>query len=167
MNLLKTCLLAVVLCCLTVSCSKDEGVDNQETNLEAALNLSKETDWEMANDVLFLINEHRATLNLSPILVDRNLATDHAVLHTQYMMAADEISHDNFGQRSQALIQNGAQSVGENVALGYLSAETVVNAWLQSESHRDVIEGNYTHAGFGFFKDERGTYYFTQLFYLQ
>ena len=121
----------------------------------------------MANQIMDLINEHRATLDLSPITLDKRLATAHAVVHTEYMIDKEGLSHDNYAQRSQALMANGAERVGENVALGFDDPRAVVSAWLNSQSHRRVIEGDYSHCGFGIIKDYRGTYYFTQLFYLE
>ena len=67
--------------------------------------------------------------------------------------------------RSEALKSKGAITVGENVAYGYNSAEDVVTAWLNSTSHRNIIEGNFTHSGFGVIAAQGNRYYFTQLFY--
>ncbi|MEP2936418.1 MAG: CAP domain-containing protein [Gilvibacter sp.] len=167
MNLLRTSLLAVVLCFAMASCSKDDPTEALETNYTIDLSLANKTDWQMATEILQLVNDHRASLQLAPIQMDRRLATAHAVSHSEHMIAMDELSHDGYAQRSQALIQNGAISVGENVALGYITAEAVVNAWLHSPAHKQVIEGDYSHSGFGIVQDFRGTYYFTHLFYLE
>ncbi len=166
MNLLRTSLLAMVLCLTLASCTKDETVQDLETNYTIDLSLADKTDWQMANKILTLINDHRASLQLTPLKMDRSLASAYAVSHTDYMIAEDQLSHDNYAQRSQALIESGALSVGENVALGYTSAEAVVNAWIQSPTHKAVIEGDYSHTGFGIVQDFRGTYYFTNMFYL-
>lgn len=165
MNLLRTSLLVVALCFVVTSCSKDEPVPETDTNYSIDLGLANKTDWQMANQILTLVNEHRAKIDLPAITADRTLATAYAVLHTEYMMQAEGLSHDNYATRSQALIQNGANKVGEVVALGYTSAENVVNAWLNSPAHKRVIEGDYSHAGFGIMQDFRGTYYFTQILY--
>lgn len=167
MNLLRTSLLAVALCCLATSCSKDEPVATQEINLSIDVNLAHETDWTMANDILDLINDHRISIGLEPIKRDQQYASAYAVEHTKYMINVETINHDNFSVRSKALKDRGAKAVGENVAYGYRTAESVVNAWLNSSAHRNVIEGAYTHSGFGVMKDPKGNYYFTQLFYRQ
>ena len=165
MNLLRTSLLAVALCLVVTSCSKDEPLAENETNYSVDLSLANKTDWQMSNEILTLINRHRAQLDLAPVMLDKQLVTAYAVMHTEYMIANSDLSHDNYAQRSQALIQNGASRVGENVAKGYLTAEAVVNAWLHSPAHKRVIEGDYTHSGFGVMQNARGTYYFTHLFY--
>ncbi|MEL6812203.1 MAG: CAP domain-containing protein [Bacteroidota bacterium] len=165
MRLLKTSLLAMVLLFTIASCSKDENVVVDEANYSIDLNLAQETDWQMANEILMLVNEHRATLGLRAIKRDQQYASAYAVGHTKYMIDISKINHDNFGERSRGLKDRGAVSVAENVAMGYETAEEVVHAWLNSPSHRAVIEGNYTHSGFGVMQNDRGHFYFTQLFY--
>lgn len=155
----------MVFMTLVTSCQKDEGVETESSNITIDLNLALETDWVMADAILVLVNEHRASVGLAEIARDQQYASAYAVDHTQYMIDMKRINHDNFGTRSEALKQRGAKVVGENVAFGYNSAEAVVNAWLNSESHRNIIEGNYTHSGFGIMKSPEGKYYFTQLFY--
>lgn len=152
---------------LFISCSVDANSDetSAETKYDIDLNLSQLTDWQMANEILNLINLHRVTINLPEIRNDHNLASAYAVSHTNHMIEVSEINHDNFHIRSEALIQAGALHVAENVAFGYGTAQGVVSAWLNSSSHKSIIEGNYTHSGFGILKDTHGNYYFTQLFY--
>ena len=165
MKLLKSSLLVLVLLFTVVSCSKDEEGFVEEANYTIDLNLANETDWQMANEILELINDHRVSLGLRTIKKDQQYASAYAVDHTQYMIDLSRINHDNFTLRSNALKNRGAVSVAENVAMGYTTAENVVHAWLNSPVHRSTIEGNYTHSGFGVMQNERGTYYFTQLFY--
>ena len=58
----------------------------------------------------------------------------------------------------------GAARVSENVAYGYRSPEEVVSAWLKSESHKEAIEGDFTHSGLSVVKNEKGIAFFTQIF---
>lgn len=165
MKLLTTCLLAMVLF-TTVSCSKEETSETvEETNLTIDLNLANETDWQMANEILQLVNAHRISLGLLELQRDQQYASAYAVDHTKYMMDKNKISHDNFETRSSALKNRGAASVSENVAFGYTDAASLVNAWINSPTHRSVLEGNYTHSGFGVMQNNQGKYFFTQLFY--
>ena len=53
----------------------------------------------------------------------------------------------------------------KNVAYGFNSSVGVVNAWLNSEGHRVIIENdNYTHFGISIEKNSEGRNYFTQMF---
>ncbi len=150
---------------LVTSCSKDDVSSQEEANYSIDLNLAQETDWVMADQILLLINSHRASLGLEEIKRDRQFASAYSVDHTLYMIEQEKISHDNFETRKLALKNNGASTVSENVAFGYNTAEEVVNAWLNSTSHRKIIEGPYNYSGFGVLQDTKGRYYFTQLFY--
>jgi len=165
MKTLKLSLLSMAFLFLTTSCSKDSIETSDETNYSIDLNLAQETDWQFADDILDLVNEHRMSLGLSTIERDQQYASAYAVEHTKYMIDMDRVNHDNFGIRSAALKNRGAKHVGENVAYGYTSAENVVQAWLNSPSHKDIIEGDYTHSGFGVISNSDGNIYFTQLFY--
>ena len=145
---------------LVTSCQKDENLIINSIDL----NIVKETDWQMADEILVLINDYRNSLGLTNIIVDKQYASAYAVDHTKYMIENKELNHDNFNTRSEALKERGAKSVGENVAFGYKTAEAVVSAWITSGVHRDIIEGNFTHAGFGIILSPDGLYY-TNIFY--
>ncbi len=165
MKLLRTSLLAMALMCLVTSCQKDEENYTEELNYSIDLNLALETDWEMADQILVLVNEHRVSQGLSEIKKDTQYASAYAVDHSKYMIELAQINHDNFQIRKAGLVDKGASIVGENVAFGYTTAEQVVGAWLNSPGHKKVIESNFTHSGFGVLKAPNGAYYFTQLFY--
>ena len=148
------------------SCSKEELVETQSPiEYTIDLNLAQETDAQMASEILFYVNEYRSTLGLEPIIMDRTYASAYAVEHTKYMIQQNRISHDGFSDRAEGLNSQGAQAVAENVGFGYSSAQDLVNAWINSPSHRDTLEGNYTHSGIGALTDGIGVYYVTQLFY--
>lgn len=155
----------MVFCLSMTSCTKDEPEVIEEVNYTVDLNLANETNWEMADAILTLINDHRTELSLPTLKQDQQYGSAYAVEHTQYMIQKSKISHDNFSRRSQALKTRGAKIVGENVAFGHVDAESVVHAWLSSDGHRKVIEGLYTHLGFGIIPNEDGNYYYTLLFY--
>lgn len=167
MHLLKSKLLAVALLCFVItSCSKDDPAEVETANYNIDLALAQKNDSQMSAEILNLINTHRATLGLSALVLDNQYASAFAVKHTQYMIEKEQISHDNFGYRSEGIkYHDNAEVVGENVAYGYDTAESVMNAWLNSPGHKAIIEGDYTHTGFGVMKNTKGQSYYTQLFY--
>ncbi len=156
--------IAILITLVFCSCTKDE-IESEQQSITIDLNLSNKTDWQMADQILTLVNEHRASLGKGAITNDATYASAYATDHTLYMIDTHSVNHDDFETRSQALKQRGATSVAENVAYGYNSAEDVVNAWLLSPSHKAIIEGPYTDCGFGVLKAENGQYFFTQIFY--
>lgn len=138
----------------TVSCSKDDSVEDIET--QEALSI--------ADEILQLVNTHRASIGKEP-LSENTLATQLSKDHTSFMINQGEISHDNFDDRADRLFdEENATNVGENVAFGQQSAKAVMEAWLNSSGHRENIEGDFTHIGIGVIKNNAGVYYFTQVF---
>ncbi|WP_111684286.1 CAP domain-containing protein [Winogradskyella tangerina] len=115
-------------------------------------------------EIMELINAHRITQGL-PTLNDHNTVKAVAFTHTDYMIEVDNVSHDNFFQRKESLQVNAnANVVSENVAYGFNSAEGVVNAWLNSPSHRDNIEGDYTDFDISAEQNNEGKWFFTNIF---
>ncbi len=155
-----------LVCLLISSCSKEDSVEVEAANYDIDLALAQKNDTDMSVQILELVNIHRKSLGLSTLKMDTQYSSAFAVNHTQYMIEKEQISHDNFGYRSEGIkYYVGAQVVGENVAYGYDTAEKVMNAWLKSPGHRAIIEGNYTHTGFGVMKCDEGRSYYTELFY--
>ena len=144
------------------SCSENELINQNSIDLS----LAEKTDLDFSNRILDVINLYRNSVDLNTIALDLSYASASAVDHTLYMINENRVSHDNFYERSLALMQSpGVSVVAENVARGYTSAEDVVKAWLSSPAHKKNIEGDYSHMGMGIIQNEEGIYYFTQLFY--
>jgi len=155
-----------LLCLVITSCSKEDSTEVEAAKYDIDLALAQKNDSQISSEILSLVNDHRASLGLSELITDNQYASAFAVDHTEYMINKEQINHDNFGYRSEGIkYHDNAQVVGENVAYGYDTAEAVVNAWLNSPGHRAIIEGNYTHTGFGVMKCPKGRSYFTELFY--
>ena len=157
-------LLLVFSGAILLSCAaEDDGIYFAETN---DLGISTKVSYsDMESTILTLVNEHRKSLNLTE-LSPLNIISNIASAHTDYMINVGEISHDNFPQRAQNLIENvPAKSVGENVAYGYATAQGVVNGWLNSEEHKNIIENpDFTHFGISTNSNSEGRNYFTQIF---
>ncbi|MDG3583530.1 CAP domain-containing protein [Galbibacter pacificus] len=141
------------------SCSPDEIETVDELNAENAVTYIKIED-----EVLNLINEYRIGKNLSP-LEKLNIISQEAKVHTEHMIAEDEICHHFFADREHNLHYNAdAVAVGENVGYGYHTAKGIVEAWLESESHKKNIEGNYTAMGISAIQNKKGDYFYTNIF---
>ena len=150
-----------LLALLSFSCSTDSIEENKIDALSASY--VPETK-AIEIEILELLNNHRITIGLNT-LGDLSKIKATAYSHTDYMREKQEVSHDNFYLRSNSLKNNpGATKVGENVAYGYSSAQSVVNAWLNSESHREIIEGDFTNFDISAEKDPNGKWYFTNMF---
>lgn len=145
------------------SCTKeDTGVYFNEMNTIPEVKTSYS---EIEFEILETINNYRVSINLLP-LERLNIISSVAFSHTDYMVKSGEVNHYNFGERQQLLVSNAnAKSVGENVAYGYNSAQGVVNAWLNSDEHRALIENSaYTNVGISTEKNSENRNYFTLMF---
>ncbi len=144
------------------SCSPDLIEDDLTTSLSEELVVPEAKSIEI--EILELINEYRISKGLCSLLT-MDIVKSQAYSHTDYMIDQDNISHDNFYTRKAYLESKaGALSVSENVAYGYSYAESVVNAWINSDSHRETIEGDYTDFDISAEQNEEGVWFFTNIF---
>lgn len=93
------------------------------------------------------------------------------------------LQHDpELEQRSQKWAENMAQrgslyhsrlnmegtdfrTMGENIAMGYPTISEVVHGWMTSPGHRrNILNKNYTHAGFGYARKGDGSAYWCAMF---
>jgi len=125
-------------------------------------------------EVLKLTNEFRQKNNLDPLSIDQNLEKA-ADLHTQNMAKQDFFSHtgkdgskpwDRAGKAGYE-----TRTIGENIAAGYTSPQSVVNGWINSPGHRaNMLNPSYNEIGLGHFLLQNDTgkvnyrHYWTQLF---
>jgi uncharacterized protein YkwD len=143
------------------SCSTE---DFPEDGIDAITLQNAPAPKEIEIEILELINEHRIGLGLNP-LNSLSIVKSVAFTHTDYMVEVNSVNHDNFYQRKISLEQNAnAKVVSENVAYAYSSAQSVVNAWINSDSHRDNIEGDYTDFEVSAEQNKEGKWYYTNIF---
>lgn len=143
------------------SCTSD---DNELTVKEAiTIDVVEYSETEL--QILDLVNKHRTSIGLKS-LEDLGIISSVAKSHSEYMKETGNVNHDNFSERQQVLrTKAAAESVGENVGFGYSTAAGVMQAWLDSEGHRKIIENEYyTHFGISMEKNSDGRNYFTQIF---
>lgn len=160
--LLKLSIVLFIVSLLTSCSSEDDSVYLNK------IEEIKTTYTSLELEILDLVNNHRVAIGLNS-LQKLNLISSVAKTHSSYMVNIGKVNHDYFSERNEKLIQNAnAKSVGENVAFGYNTASSVVNAWIASDSHREIIENsNYTHFGISTENDLNGGNYFTHIFIKQ
>lgn len=144
------------------SCSKDN--DEEMNSADLATKLSPVEYSSIEIEVLELVNAYRAQQGLSE-LVYLDEGSIQAASHNQHMIENDEVCHDFFGNRYQALVNSvNAKAVSENVAFGYRTAEAVVNAWIKSDGHHKNMMGEHTHFGISVKEGKDSKLYFTNIF---
>lgn len=153
--------MALAILLTTLSCSTED-INHKPENVTIDFVIPEPKVIEI--EILELLNNYRLSLGLNT-LDQFGLIRSQTFSHTEYMIETSNLSHAKFNQRSTFLKDNaGANRVSENIAYGYSSPESVVNAWLNSDSHRGAIEGDYTHFDITAAQDENGYWYFTNIF---
>ncbi|MDX1364292.1 MAG: CAP domain-containing protein [Arenibacter latericius] len=133
--------------------------------IEPTLNETATNAVKVEEQILLLVNEHRASLDLNELSFS-DLAYEHANKHTDYMIAKGTTNHDNFKVRASTISSaTNATLVSENVAKDYETALEAFQQWLASSDHRKTIEGEFTHSAVSAKRNSEGKLYFTHLFY--
>lgn len=160
------CLIILMFFC---SCSKND-IENSnidsETSSDKDILLASTEAHSLQEAALFaMINEHRTSIQLNPLVFD-SVSLYYAREHATYMASKGVTSHAKFGKRAEQIAElSGAEFVAENVAKEYETIELAFEAWLESNGHRKNIEGAYTHSAIGIVENNIGDLYFTQLFF--
>ena len=122
----------------------------------------------MARRAFDLVNAHRTARGLRVLKWDARIvpvARRHSAAMAQ---GRRPFSHRHFQSRAQEIRRlRPFSKCSENLALNYGHADPAARAlqsWRASASHREAMEGVFTHTAIAIAKSAAGKYYFTQLF---
>ncbi|PLX25308.1 hypothetical protein C0580_02820 [Candidatus Parcubacteria bacterium] len=115
--------------------------------------LSPDVLYEQSQKIVQLTNNFRQSLNLGTLTVNTSLQNA-ALNKAQDMLVNEYFSHvgpDNKSLRTWLLESGYAFRVaGENLAIGFSSAESVFSAWQKSPTHyANIIDPEFTEIGVG------------------
>lgn len=68
------------------------------------------------------------------------------IANTRVKEIQTDWSHNGFWVHVPEMFRHGYYMIGENLARGFSSSESMLNAWLSSDTHRINLENNYTHS---------------------
>lgn len=159
-------LMAAGLALAVSMCSTTPSSEEEQDYTEALLGNEKVTvdPVSMEQNLLDLVNDHRASIGEN-VLQNSPSSYKYAEEHNQYMISKNKLSHDNFNDRATKIAaETNAISVSENVARYYTSAEKTLEGWLNSSSHKEAMEGDFTHTSLSVQLDKDGRPYYTQIF---
>jgi len=121
----------------------------------------------MLRDMLDLVNAERSARGLAPLTYDDRLILA-AQRHSEDQALRGQMSHTGSdGSTLPVRIDRVGYSwsrIGENVAVGFPDAASVLAAWMASPSHRDTILSSNTQFGLGLAIGVNGREYWTQVF---
>ena len=119
-------------------------------------------------EVVRLVNIERQKEGLAPFTVSPELSKV-AKIKSEDMGKNNYFSHTSptYGSPFQMMKSFGINynTAGENIAKGYLSAQTVVSGWMNSSGHRaNILNPSFKTIGVGTYTTSNGTIYWTQMF---
>jgi uncharacterized protein YkwD len=153
-------LLPIAILFTLVSCSTEDSTEEV-----SALKVDNFSYNETELDMMSRINDYRTSVGLNA-LEPINHISFKSEEHNDYMITNDVVGHYFFESRSNNIKQVlGAVRVSENLAYNYNTNNAALNAWLNSEGHKENIEGDYTHFGISIKTNpENGRKYYTNIF---
>jgi uncharacterized protein YkwD len=95
-----------------------------------------------SDDVLVCVNLARADRGIAPLTVNGTLSKE-AQSCAERMAASGQLTHSTSPP-------TGFSTWGENIAMGYRSAQSVFDGWMASDGHRaNILNPSYTQMGIG------------------
>lgn len=132
------------------------------TVLVAVISLALFCDFAKASDIttqniIDKTNQIRVLQGLEPLKVDQSLSQA-ANLKSVNMINRNYFDHYKFGLTPWIIIKNAGYDydlAGENLAMDFKTSEGVVDAWLNSPTHRkNILNDNFEDIGVGIVKGE-------------
>lgn len=163
-KIMRTMLFIAILVAMN-ACSADTAEANLDTSAPTEALVANYTYNDTEIETMRLINEYRVSIGLNA-LERINHISFKCEEHNKYMIANNVVNHNDFTARSSNITSVlGAKKVGENVAYNYKTPEAALKAWLDSQGHRENIEGDFTHFGLSVTTDPAtGKKYYTNIF---
>ena len=112
------------------------------------------------NRIVVLVNARRAAAGLRPLIVSP-CATRYAAPWSTHMAATNSLVH----QSLSPILRCPAQSAGENIAYGNVTADQLMALWMSSAGHRaNILSPRFTRIGVGAVRTTSGRWWATQDF---
>jgi len=111
--------------------------------------------------IVNLINEYRIANGSGAVNIE-SLLLDLSFSHSEYMANVNRLSHDNFENREAFMHPT---LIGEVVAYGHKTPESVVAGWKHSEKHNAcILDKDFTKIGVSHSFGKDGKRYVTAIF---
>jgi len=135
--------LVLLICLYLVGCQEPKTLHVYQRDIDTAY-------------LQLLHNRERAQRNMPQLQYDDALEK-YAQQHAKYMASRRRLKHSS--------LDYDYRMRGENIAMGQRTEEEVLNSWMRSRGHRaNILNGRFTHAGFGCAQVEGGDLYWCACF---
>ena len=160
MKMIKSRIVVILIACTVFSCTKESSSITDFQGISEAENIIA-----LESEVLSMVNTHRISIGQTSLEFNE-VAYEYANQHNDYQISIGAINHDNFSSRASKISdQAKAVFVAENVARDFDTAEGVFQGWFDSTSHKNTMEGDFTHTAVSVKRNDEGKLYFTQIFF--
>lgn len=133
---------------------------------ELTMSATEKEAWTRSQAVLELMNQQRADNGLQA-LTTNDLLYRAATVRAKELVQNFSHTRPN-GEDPFTVLDTydiSYYTAGENIAKGYTTPESVMNAWMNSSGHRaNILDSNFQSAGVGVYQDANGTYYWSIFF---
>ncbi|MDE7366661.1 MAG: Ig-like domain-containing protein [Lachnospiraceae bacterium] len=147
--------------------NSNSGVENSGAGETGTVSNAYYVD-SYAEQVLGIVNARRAEAGLSPLTMNYTLVSAAKVRAAEIVQSFSHTRPNGtscFTAWDEAGV--GYSGAGENIAGGQWSAESAMNAWMNSEGHRaNILNGSFTQIGIACYYDPDSPYgyYWVQCF---
>lgn len=156
----------MILLNLTIACGKGFEEKKKANGTKQADPITRD-GFILNQEYLSMVNDYRHKLGLKSLTYNSDIE-DVALSHSRIMAKKNRpFGHVGFSQRCRRISDRlgNQKRCGEIVAMGQKTPKAVFKAWLSSAAHKGELEHPLmTHTGLGFFEDENGVIYWTQIF---
>lgn len=115
----------------------------------------------MEYELFILVNNAREANGLAPYSYRGDLASAASVRAGEATIVFDHLRPDG----SEYYTVNSSIVYGENLAVGFTSAQEAFNCWMNSPTHRaNILDSDYTACGFAYTVGADGNWYWAQEF---
>lgn len=147
---------------IIVNRQKELEIERQKVfNLEQQLNIEKNRGdiQKISFEIFNLINIARATRKLPELNYNSFLAKA-GENHCLDILKYDYWDHNRNGKNFYNFVNELGieyKELGEVLATNFISTPEIIDYWLKSETHKEIILGDFKDAGIGVVKREDGT----------
>ncbi len=117
------------------------------------------------HQVMELCNGQRKAAGVGELTYDDSLGSVADIRAKELVIAFSHVRPDGSSALDMVPFDGGTRYKGENIACGFGTPQRVVEGWMNSEGHRkNILSGNYSRIGVGYYVDETGYPYWVQIF---
>lgn len=133
---------------------------------ELTMSATEKEAWTRSKAVLELMNQQRANNGLQTLTTNDLLYQAATVRAKELEQSFSHIRPD--GTDPFTVLDTydiSYYTAGENIAKGYATPESVMNAWMNSDGHRaNILDSDFQSADIGVYQGANGTYYWSIFF---